>query len=72
MGLLLGLHCDRPAADVQTTLLEHDILAGTSGDPGVLRLLPPLVLQAEHVDRLADTLKRHWLCLNTEDFDESI
>jgi len=57
MGLLLGLHCDGPAADVQSALLEHDILTGTSSDPDVLRLLPPLVLQAEHVVRLADTLK---------------
>ena len=57
MGLLLGLHCDRPAADVQTALLEHDILTGTSSDPNVLRLLPPLVLQSEHVERLAAALE---------------
>ena len=56
MGLLLGLHCDRPAADVQGSLLENDILTGTSSDPHVLRLLPPLVLQPEHVDRLAAEL----------------
>lgn len=57
MGLLLGLHCDRPAAEVQTALLEHDILTGTSSDPNVLRLLPPLVLQSEHVERLAAALE---------------
>lgn len=55
-GLLLGLHCDRPAADVQSLLLEQDILTGSSGDPQVLRLLPPLVLANEHVTRLADAL----------------
>ena len=56
MGLLLGLVCDRPAKEVQGALLDHDILTGTSADPNVLRLLPPLVLQAEHVTRLAETL----------------
>jgi acetylornithine/succinyldiaminopimelate/putrescine aminotransferase len=56
MGLLLGLVCDRPASEIQSALLDHDILTGGSADPNVLRLLPPLVLQAEHVTRLAETL----------------
>ena len=57
MGMLLGLHCDRPAAEVQSALLDHDILAGTSSDPNVLRLLPPLVLQSAHVERLTAALE---------------
>lgn len=56
MGLLLGLVCDRPAAEVRDALLEHDILAGTSGDPNVLRILAPLVLQENHVHHLAQAL----------------
>jgi acetylornithine/succinyldiaminopimelate/putrescine aminotransferase len=56
MGLLLGLVCDRPASEVRSALLECDILTGISGDAAVLRLLPPLVLQAEHVTRLAGKL----------------
>lgn len=56
MGLLLGLVCDRPAAEIRDALLQHDILTGTSADPSVLRLLPPLVLQPEHVRRLAKAL----------------
>jgi len=55
-GFLLGLVCSRPAKEVQAQLLEHDILAGTSADPRVLRLLPPLVLEPEHVHRLAAAL----------------
>jgi len=55
-GLLLGLVCDRPAVEVRDTLLEHDILTGTSADPDVLRILAPLVITAEHVDRLAAAL----------------
>ena len=57
MGLLLGLVCDRPAVDVRDTLLECGILTGTSSDPKMLRILAPLVLESEHVDRLAQALE---------------
>ena len=56
-GLMLGLVCDRPAAEVRDALLGHDILAGTSADPRVLRLLPPLVLGEAHAERLAAALE---------------
>lgn len=56
MGLLLGLVCDRPAAEVRDELLDYDILTGTSADPEVLRILAPLVLESRHVDHLAEAL----------------
>ncbi len=56
MGLLLGLVCNRPALAVRDALLEQDILTGTSADPNILRILAPLVLKEEHVDRLAKAL----------------
>jgi len=56
MGLLLGLVCDRPATEVRNALLEHDILAGTSADSNVLRILAPLILESRHVDHLAAAL----------------
>ena len=56
MGLLLGLVCDRPATEVRDALLDHDILTGTSGDPNVLRILAPLVLESHHVERLQHAL----------------
>jgi len=58
MGLLLGLVCDRPASEVRDALLEYDILAGTSADPNVLRILAPLVLQESHVHHLAQALRK--------------
>src|SRR5690606_26054284 len=55
-GFLLGLRMNRPARDIQAALLARDILTGTSGDPQVLRLLPPYVLEEQHVDPLAEAL----------------
>jgi len=55
-GLLLGLRTSRPAKEVHAALLERDILAGTSADPHILRLLPPFVLGLEHVERLREAL----------------
>jgi len=55
-GFLLGLRTDRPAKDVQRQLLERNILAGTSADPQILRLLPPFVLGEDHVELLSDAL----------------
>jgi 4-aminobutyrate aminotransferase-like enzyme len=46
----------RPAKDVQAALLARGILTGTSSDPQILRLLPPYILEEEHVDLLRDAL----------------
>jgi 4-aminobutyrate aminotransferase-like enzyme len=42
---------------VQRELLERDILAGTSADPHVVRILAPYVLESGHVEQLADALR---------------
>jgi acetylornithine/succinyldiaminopimelate/putrescine aminotransferase len=55
-GFLAGLRTRRPAKDVQRELLDHDILTGTSGDPHVVRILAPFVLDESHVAQLASTL----------------
>ena len=55
-GLLAGLRTRRPARDVQRELLERGILAGTSGDPRVVRILAPYVLDESHVAQLRDAL----------------
>lgn len=55
-GFLLGLRTSRPAKEIVRELKDFGILAGTSGDPNVVRLLPPLVLEASHVEMLAKSL----------------
>jgi len=57
MGFLLGLRTAAPAALVLEALRATGILAGGSADPHVVRLLPPLVIEDVHVDRLANALK---------------
>jgi len=57
-GLLLGLRTTRPAKDVQAELLKQDVLTGTSGDPNVVRILAPFVLESAHVDQLAAALAK--------------
>ena len=56
-GFLLGLRTRPRAAAVRDALLARDILTGTSADPHVLRLLPPLILTTDHVRRLAAALE---------------
>jgi acetylornithine/succinyldiaminopimelate/putrescine aminotransferase len=55
-GFLLGLRTTRPARQIVDELLDHGILSGTSGDPHIVRLLPPLVLEEAHVHTLAKAL----------------
>ena len=55
-GFLLGLHCAGGAAPVRAELLDAGILTGSSNDPDVMRLLPPLTLADEHVDALVAAL----------------
>jgi acetylornithine aminotransferase/acetylornithine/N-succinyldiaminopimelate aminotransferase len=56
-GFLLGLELAEQARPVHEALLEHKIITGTSSDPKVLRLLPPLCLQREEVDLFVDALQ---------------
>lgn len=56
-GLLLGLHLGRAATEVQQALFGHRILTGTSTDPRVLRLLPPLSFTRREADILLGGLK---------------
>jgi len=50
LGFLLGIEFKENAAAVHKRLLERKIITGTSSNPKVLRLLPPLCLTEKHVD----------------------
>ena len=56
-GMLLGIEFIEPvAAKVQKSLLERRIITGTSSDPKVLRLLPPLCLKKEEARIFVEAL----------------
>ena len=56
-GLLIGLDFGRPAAEVQRGLFTRRILTGTSSDPNVLRVMPPLTLSGKEADLLLAGLR---------------
>lgn len=56
LGFLLGLEFADKAKPIHEALLEKRIITGTSSDPRVLRLLPPLCLTQADADLFIDAL----------------
>lgn len=57
LGFLLGLELVPKAATVHQALLERRIITGTSSNPNVLRLLPPLCLATAEIDLFVSELR---------------
>jgi acetylornithine/succinyldiaminopimelate/putrescine aminotransferase len=55
-GCLIGLRTRGPAQPVQRRLLDSGFIVGTSADPHVLRLMPPINMPLDAVARLRDAL----------------
>lgn len=55
-GCLLGIEFDGPCAPIHSKLLDNKIITGTSSDPNVLRLLPPLCVTTDEIDMLTEVL----------------
>jgi acetylornithine/N-succinyldiaminopimelate aminotransferase len=56
-GCLIGLRSDTPAAELHEKLLDRKIITGTSSDPNVLRLLPPLCVTTDEIDLFIEVLR---------------
>jgi acetylornithine/succinyldiaminopimelate/putrescine aminotransferase len=56
-GFLIGIEFREEAAAIHQQLLQRKIITGTSSNPNVLRLLPPLCLHEAEVDLLVEVLK---------------
>ncbi|HEY3242533.1 MAG TPA: aminotransferase class III-fold pyridoxal phosphate-dependent enzyme [Phycisphaerae bacterium] len=56
-GCLIGLVVEGAAKDVQKHLLERGFITGTSDNPQLLRLMPPINTPLEAVDELGRALK---------------
>lgn len=57
-GLLLGIKYDIPAKDIQTKLLDKFIITGTSDNPNVLRIMPPLTITEKEITIFLDKLNQ--------------
>lgn len=55
-GCLLGIEFDEPCNRIHEHLLENGIITGTSSDPKVLRLLPPLNTPVSDIDLFINRL----------------
>ena len=55
-GGLLGIEFNDNCKPIHSKLLENHIITGTSSDPNVLRLLPPLCVKKEEINLLIDVL----------------
>lgn len=56
-GFLIGLELQDKAAPIHRALLDRKVITGTSSNPNVLRLLPPLCLKNTDVDLFVTKLK---------------
>ncbi|CAM1362780.1 Acetylornithine aminotransferase [Tenacibaculum sediminilitoris] len=58
-GLMLGLEFDFPIADLRKNLIfKHHIFTGSAKNPNLLRILPPLTIQKQHIDVFFEALKK--------------
>ena len=55
-GLLLGLRLKSKTKEIQKLLLDRQILTGSSDDPHVLRLMPPLNISQQEADTFLEAL----------------
>lgn len=57
MGLIQGLVCERPVGAVATEALKEGLIIISAGT-NVIRLVPPLVIEKEHVDEMIKKLEK--------------
>lgn len=57
MGLMQGLELTIPVGEVSAKALENGLIVITAGS-NVLRFVPPLVIEKEHVDEMIEKLKK--------------
>ena len=56
-GLIQGLEVSKPVGEVSKKALEEGLLVISAGH-NVLRMIPPLIVEKEHIDEMAEKLKK--------------
>ena len=58
-GLMLGLEFDFSIAELRKNLIHnHHIFTGSAKNPNLLRILPPLTVQKDHIEQFVSALKK--------------
>ncbi|RLK00403.1 aspartate aminotransferase family protein [Tenacibaculum discolor] len=58
-GLMLGLEFNFPIAELRKNLIfKHHIFTGSAKNPNLLRILPPLTIQKQHINVFFEALKK--------------
>lgn len=65
MGLIRGLEMEIPVGEVAAKALEQGLVIITAGS-NVVRFVPPLVIEKEHVDEMIEKLDQVLAALNTQ------
>ena len=66
-GLMIGIEMDHPVARLRNELLQkHGVFTGSSGNPNVLRLLPPLTIGIEEVNQFTDAFLKSCIAIENE------
>lgn len=55
LGLMIGIELNKPCAELVGKALQHGVLINVTAD-NTIRLLPPLVITEQEIDRLCDVL----------------
>ncbi|RXJ52383.1 aspartate aminotransferase family protein [Gelidibacter gilvus] len=64
-GLMLGLEFDFSVAELRKKLIHtHKIFTGSAKNPNLIRILPPLTIQKEHIDLFFGALKQELVMMN--------
>ncbi len=56
-GLMQGLKCDRPVGDIINRAVSNGLILINAG-ADIIRFVPPLIIEKEHVDRMIDILTK--------------
>ena len=56
-GCLIGVRIKPKVSTILPALREHGVLAGGSADPHVMRLMPPLIADKEHIAEFAEAFR---------------
>ena len=56
-GLMQGLKCDRPVGDIINRAVSNGLILINAG-ADIIRFVPPLIIEKEHVDRMIEILTK--------------